>query len=325
MSRRRVLAGTAASAVLVLGLAACSTAGAPEPATSPGAAATSATGAAATSAGDGGTTADRLDSAAEATDLKVVTDLLGSMLPDPGSAAARDAATSSVASDAVVHDGSAQAAGPDALLARFSAVQSRVPGAQLVTKHLASDGDLVAVHWQATATPSDETTGEAEVDLFRVADGKVAEAWALSQPVPATSASGNSMFSDLYQGDEAAPVPTEEDEEAQRTFAVQAYDTLFRDQDASVLDRSFSPGYLQHNAIAPNGTDALKGFFAAGSQIPRSESVVSLSDGDVVWTFSRPVGAAADAPFGAVDLFRVDSSGSSPTIVEHWDVVPQAG
>ncbi|WP_437624099.1 hypothetical protein [Sorangium sp. So ce1151] len=48
-----------------------------------------------------------------------------------------------------------------------------------------------------SATPSNEASGQAVVDLYRVSGGKIAERWNGVQNVPAMTASGNSMFSDL--------------------------------------------------------------------------------------------------------------------------------
>ena len=128
------------------------------------------------------------------------------------------------------------------------------------------------------------------------------------------------MFSDLYAPATPSATPTEAEEEENRTFAVDAYDTLFREQDVSILDRAFDPAYLQHNPVAANGTDALKSFFGGGGSFPAIEATVSLADGDLVWTLSQAEGAAADDPYTALDIFRVDDR----LIREHWDVVPPA-
>jgi predicted SnoaL-like aldol condensation-catalyzing enzyme len=240
--------------------------------------------------------------------------------PDPASASAVAAADAVVAPDAVVH-GTGLTAGPSGLLDQFAAVHSRVANAQAVVKHVASDGDLVAVHWQAASNPQDERAGEAAVDLFRLTDGKIVERWSFSQEIPTgTPASGNTntMFSDLYAKAAQPGSVTEAQEESNRTFAVGAYNTLFRDQDVSVLDSSFDPNYLQHNPVAPNGTGALKSFFSGSTKFPAQESSISLSDGDLVWTFSQSAGAKASDPFLAADIFRVDDK----LIREHWDVVP---
>lgn len=270
----------------------------------------------------GGVAVSRRDRRAELRNETTVRHLFRCAFRSPGSAQARAAARTAVATGAVAH-GATSASGPSALLAEFTADRSRVPGAHAVIKHVAGDADLVAVHWQITAKPTDERTGDAAVDLFRMRDGRISEWWALRQTVPTgTPASGNtnSMFSDLYPAAKRDRHLTERQEEHNRVLAVTAYDRLFRDHDVSVLDEEFDPAYLQHNSVAANGMAALEQFFAGGAaqSLPKQESVISLADGDLVWTFSKPVGAKADAPFGAADLFRVDGN----LIREHWDVVP---
>lgn len=150
---------------------------------------------------DGGTTADRGDATTERSNEGLVSRLIAETFPDPTSAAAASTATALIAADAVAH-GNALKPGPTGLLDQFAADHARVSGAQAVVKHVAADDDLVAVHWQIAPKPSDERTGEAAVDLFRVSDGKVTEQRSFDQPIPTgTPASGNTntMFSDLYQ------------------------------------------------------------------------------------------------------------------------------
>ncbi|KZX22182.1 ester cyclase [Rathayibacter tanaceti] len=241
-----VLAPLVRTAVVLAGvsiLAGCqSTAeAAPEPSSSPSSSANG--------RDEGGSMGDRGDSQTEQANLAAVLKLYTDAFPDPASSTAVATAGEVVAPDAVAH-GSGQTAGPDGLLAEFTSDRERVPGAQAVVKRTAADGDLVAVHYQVASDPADERTGEAAVDLFRVQDGTVVERWSFDQPIATgTPASGNTntMFSDLYDPPKPAVAPSESQEESDRVFAVNAYDTLFRDQDVSILDTAFDPAYLQHN------------------------------------------------------------------------------
>ncbi|KPG87562.1 nuclear transport factor 2 family protein [Frigoribacterium sp. RIT-PI-h] len=263
---------------------------------------------------------DRRDTTTEHRNACAVRTLITTTFADPDSTSSQQLAAEFVSPSAVAH-GAGTTAGPEGLLAQFSADRTRVPGAQAVIKRVAADGDLVAVHWQITPDPRDERRGDAAVDLFRLEHGRIVERWSLEQPVPTgTPASGNTntMFSDLYRPARPTAAPSERQEERDRVLAVSAYDTLFRDHDASILDRAFDPAYLQHNPVAPNGTAALKQLFGSGAQFPAQQSVISLSDGDIVWTFSQAVGAKPGDPLLAADLFRVDDG----LIREHWDVVP---
>jgi predicted SnoaL-like aldol condensation-catalyzing enzyme len=264
--------------------------------------------------------ADRRDTTTEHRNACAVRTLVTRTFADPDSASSQQLAARLVSPSAVAH-GAGTTAGPTGLLAQFTADRARIPGAHAVIKRIAADGDLVAVHWQITPDPRDERRGDAAVDLFRLEQGRIVERWSLEQAVPTgTPASGNTntMFSDLYRPARPTTAPSERQEERNRVLAVSAYDTLFRDHDPSILDRAFDPAYLQHNSVAPNGTAALKQLFGSGAQFPAQQSVISLSDGDIVWTFSQAVGAKPGDPLLAADLFRVDDG----LIREHWDVVP---
>lgn len=180
---------------------------------------------------------------------------------------------------------------------------------------MAADGDLVAVHWHASATPANEATGEAKADLYRVSDGKLVEHWGITQTVPAKTASGNSLFSDVYRYPKEAPTLSEEQEEKNRKFAVDAYRKL-SDGDATVIDKSWDPRYYQHNPAVANGTAPLKKFLqqdAQGDASPTEGGGTrfgnTLADGDLVWVFS--------SDYVVADLFRVVDG----KIIEHWDVV----
>ncbi|RPF35001.1 ester cyclase [Streptomyces sp. TLI_185] len=135
----------------------------------------------------------------------------------------------------VQHDKSVPG-GVDGQIKEFNGLRAKIPGAVATVKHVAADGDLVVVHWQASATAANEATGEARVDLYRVGNGKLVEHWGITQTVPAKTASGNSLFSDVYRYPKRAPVLSEEQEEKNRKFAVDAYRRL-SDGDATVIDK----------------------------------------------------------------------------------------
>jgi predicted SnoaL-like aldol condensation-catalyzing enzyme len=197
----------------------------------------------------------------------------------------------------------------DGQVKQFQDLKAKIPGAVATVKRTAADRDLVAVHWHASATPANEATGEAKIDLYRIGNGKLVEHWSITQTVPATTASGNSLFSDQYQYPNGAPTLSEEQEETNRTFAVEAYRKL-SDGDAAVIDTSWDPRYYQHNPVAGNGTEPLKQFLQQGvTPSGGTQFGNTLADGDLVWVFSSDHVVA--------DIFRVVDG----KIIEHWDVV----
>ena len=74
----------------------------------------------------------------------------------------------------------------------FSGFFKTHPAAALDMVRVISEGDLVVVHSKFTTGPEDR--GQAIVDIFRLADGKIVEHWDVIQPIPDHTANGNTMF-----------------------------------------------------------------------------------------------------------------------------------
>ena len=214
------------------------------------------------------------------------------------------------ATDYIQHDATV-ASGPAGQITLVENLKTKIPGLVATIKHIGADGDYVAVHWQASATPDNEATGQAAIDLYRVSDGKIAEHWEAFQEVPATTASGNSMFSDQYVYTQPKQDVTEAQEEANDKMVVDAYKGVFNDGNVALLDQYWDPNYLQHNPQAPNGVEGLRGFIESlppgGAKL---EFIQTLADDDLVYTISTNQ--------VLTDIFRVVDN----KIVEHWDVVP---
>lgn len=83
--------------------------------------------------------------------------------------------------------------GKAAFVGAFQQIFAQNPQRQSRITRAIADGDLVALHVHTTTGPQDR--GVAIVDIFRFdANGKIVEHWDVIQPVPESTASGNSMF-----------------------------------------------------------------------------------------------------------------------------------
>jgi len=66
--------------------------------------------------------------------------------------------------------------------------KAQVPQGRFEIRRIAADADLVFVHSHFTAQAGDR--GMAVVDVFRIADGLIAEHWDVKEDVPETTAGG---------------------------------------------------------------------------------------------------------------------------------------
>lgn len=188
-------------------------------------------------------------------------------------------------------------------------LQNNNPAYVATVKHIAADGDYVAVHWHLSAKPDNEFNGKAVVDLYKLSGNKIVEHWHLTENLSEPTASGNSLFSDLYKYSGTKPLATQDSEATNKLLVTTTYLGLFNDKNLSMIDQNIAPNYLQHNPYVPNGSEALRNFVS--SRTPGGLSFfATISDDDLVWTFS------GDGNLTLVDMFRVDNK----KIVEHYDV-----
>ncbi len=91
----------------------------------------------------------------------------------------------------IQHNPMAQS-GAEAIRGFFKQFYAANPQATIEIKRSLADGDLVAIHYNSKFKPGER--GYAVVDIFRIANGKIAEHWDVAQPVPEKSANNNGMF-----------------------------------------------------------------------------------------------------------------------------------
>jgi predicted SnoaL-like aldol condensation-catalyzing enzyme len=197
--------------------------------------------------------------------------------------------------------------GPEALRALVAGLPDdfRYAGARVI-----ADGDLVALHGTYHGLGPDPLVA---FDLFRVADGRLAEHWdALTPRVPRT-VSGRSQT-------DGPAVPRDlERTDANRALVAEFAAKVLVGADYSVLtDYISTRTYHQHNAEAADGLDgfgaAAKAWAEQGKDLVYTAVHKVVAEGDLVLVQSEGV---FGVPVAYWDLFRVQDE----KIVEHWDVI----
>lgn len=197
--------------------------------------------------------------------------------------------------------------GPEALRQLVTGLPD---GFRYVGARVIADGDLVALHGTYYGLGPDPLVA---FDLFRVADGKLAEHWDALTPVVAATASGRSQT-------DGPGGPTQLDKtEANRALVGKFAEKVLLGADYTVLtDYISTETYAQHN---PEAADGLDGFGAAAAQwaaqgkdLNYTKVHRTIAEGDLVLLQSE---GQFGAPVAYWDLFRIDAD----KIVEHWDII----
>jgi predicted SnoaL-like aldol condensation-catalyzing enzyme len=91
---------------------------------------------------------------------------------------------------------------------------------------------------------------------------------------------------------------------------------LFRDRDASAVDRWWAEDYRQHSPLAPDGREGLRNFAQHVPEGFRVEFVRVLDDRDLVAVHAVYEGLGPE-PLVGFDVFRL----AGGRIAEHWDAM----
>jgi predicted SnoaL-like aldol condensation-catalyzing enzyme len=105
--------------------------------------------------------------------------------------------------------------------------------------------------------------------------------------------------------------------ETNKEVALKVLKGAFIECDATVVDRYFSPDYVQNNPLIPSGSKAIAKLIPTLKDLFYEIGMV-VAEGDLVMVHGRYVGWGPK-PLVAVDIFNVKNG----KVVEHWDVMPE--
>ncbi|SDT16073.1 nuclear transport factor 2 family protein [Actinoplanes derwentensis] len=176
-----------------------------------------------------------------------------------------------------------------------------------------ADGDLVALHGTYHGFGPEPLVA---FDVFRVADGKLAEHWDALAPVVTSTVSGRS------QTDGPTTVTDLGQTEANRVLVTDFVETVLKGGKVdTITDYLSTETYHQHNIGIGDGLDGLGAALTALAQqgVTMTYHAVHrvIAEGNFVLTVSE--GSFGPTPTAFYDLFRVDCG----RIVEHWDITPE--
>ena len=112
------------------------------------------------------------------------------------------------------------------------------------------------------------------------------------------------------------------DIEQNKRNVIAYYERAFNDHEPEdAVEKYVGSEYIQHNPMAPDGTDAfiafVRGYVEQFPQL-RIEIRRAIAEGDLVMTHGLLKTSPHDRGTAAADIFRLDENGK---IVEHWDVL----
>ena len=110
-------------------------------------------------------------------------------------------------------------------------------------------------------------------------------------------------------------------EEANKKLVTEFYERVLNQKDLDAIDRYVGP-YKQHNPMAADGAEGLKGYIAyLRKNAPQSHSEIRkvFAEGDYVILHVHAVPAPGAKGMAIVDIFKVEQG----KLVEHWDVIQE--
>ena len=190
-------------------------------------------------------------------------------------------------------------------------------GLAIETHRVFADGDLVVMHSTYTNAQAFGAPTLVGFDVFRIADGKVAEHWDNLQAIAGPNASGRTMT------DGPTEVTDLDQTEANKAFVAEFAQAVLIEGDFSRIADFIIGGdaYMQHNPLFGDGLSALGAAFeelaAQGNALRYTKVHKIIGAGNFVLMMSE--GTLGETPTAYYDLFRIENG----LIVEHWDVIQE--
>ena len=108
--------------------------------------------------------------------------------------------------------------------------------------------------------------------------------------------------------------------EANKRNVVEFYDLALNKKDFAAASKYLGSRYTQHNPVAADGPEGLKGFIEfLRAKFPESRSEIkrAWAEGDYVILHVHSVREPGTRGRAIVDIFRLENG----KVVEHWDVI----
>jgi predicted SnoaL-like aldol condensation-catalyzing enzyme len=105
--------------------------------------------------------------------------------------------------------------------------------------------------------------------------------------------------------------------ERNKTFVLEAFETLFNRKDFVAAEKFWSSNYVQHSAHIPPGRDGLFNLVKSAPSGMKYENSLIMADGDMLMLHGRFSGIGQPANWIVVDIVRIENG----LLAEHWDVI----
>jgi predicted SnoaL-like aldol condensation-catalyzing enzyme len=102
-----------------------------------------------------------------------------------------------------------------------------------------------------------------------------------------------------------------------KTFVLEAFETLFNRKDFVAAEKFWSTNYVQHSAHIPRGRDGLFGLIKNVPPEMKYENSLIMAEGDMLMLHGRFSGLGLLANWIVVDIVRIENG----LLAEHWDVI----
>jgi len=127
------------------------------------------------------------------------------------------------------------------------------------------------------------------------------------------------MLAALLFSGVTAPAADVQQMEANKKAVVAFYETAINQKDFDAAAKFLGPRYTQHNPVAADGPEGLKGFLAfLREKFPNAKSEIKrvFADGDFVIVHVHAVREPGTRGNAIIDIFKLENG----KVVEHWDV-----